>query len=356
MPPVAALDTQAGTCREGVRAVQRIINVVLLVGMVASLTFGVLGWRGKHEAETRLRRNVPASFNSTIDDPRLGAGTYIDPLASVIGDVRLGRRVMVAPFASIRGDEGQPVRIGSRTNIQDGVVLHALETQEGGEVIEKNLVEHNGKKYAIYIGDEVSLAHQSQVHGPAKVGDGTFIGMQALVFRADVGEGCVVEPAAKVIGVTIAPGHYVPAGAVITTQAQADALPEITADYAYRTLNDGVIHVNTQLADGYRGKGKTSPDEDGPVTKAGGTGEQHAATQPTARAGGHTGPAATPTPARAGGHTEPTATARAAILTPAAPKASPTVVERIFGGASSGTPIVPARPAATATPATREGH
>lgn len=105
---------------------------------------------------------MPASFNPTIDEPRLGAGAYIDPLASVIGDVRLGRRVMVAPFASIRGDEGQPVRIGSRTNIQDGVVLHALETVENGEPIEKNLIEHNGKKYAISIGDEVSLAHQSQ--------------------------------------------------------------------------------------------------------------------------------------------------------------------------------------------------
>lgn len=241
--------------------VQQLINAGLAFGLVVSLSLNVCALRGDTTADTRLRPNVLASFNPTVREPRIGAGTYIDPLASVIGDVRLGRRVMVAPFASIRGDEGQPIRIGSRSNIQDGVVLHALETLDHGKVNEKNLVEHNGRKYAIYIGDEVSLAHQAQVHGPAKVGDRSFIGMQALVFRAEVGEGVVVEPAAKVIGVTIAPGRYVPAGAVITTQTQADALPLITAEYAYRTINEGVIHVNTQLADGYLGNGKTAPSE-----------------------------------------------------------------------------------------------
>jgi carbonic anhydrase/acetyltransferase-like protein (isoleucine patch superfamily) len=238
--------------------VQRYVNAGLVLGLVLSLGLNVCALRGGGEdAATHVRANVPASFNPDVEEPRLGAGTYIDPMASVIGDVRLGRRVMVAPFASIRGDEGQPIRIGSRTNIQDSVVLHALETMDNGHINEKNLVEHNGKKYAIYIGDEVSLAHQSQVHGPAKVGDRTFIGMQALVFKAEVGEGVVLEPAAKVIGVKIESGRYVPAGAVITTQAQADALPVITPDYAFRTLNDGVIHVNTQLADGYLGNGKT---------------------------------------------------------------------------------------------------
>ncbi len=271
---------------------QRWINLGLGVGLAASLTLNLLSWRGGHDADTRLRPNVPASFNPTIEEPRAGAGSYIDPLASVIGDVRMGRRVMVAPFASIRGDEGQPVRIGSRTNIQDGVVLHALETMENGEPIDKNLVEFNGKKYAIYIGDEVSLAHQSQVHGPALVGDRTFIGMQALVFRAEIGEGAVVEPGAKVIGVKVASGHYVPAGAVITTQAQADALPAITADYAFRTLNDGVIHVNTQLADGYSGAGKVDPNEE--PKKA-----THSTPAPTSAATGH-GAAPTKTPAATG--------------------------------------------------------
>ncbi len=238
---------------------QRWLNLGLAAGVLLNLTVNVLALRRAHVPDTRLRPNVPTSFNPTVDAPRVGAGTYIDPLASVIGDVRIGRRALVAPFASIRGDEGQPIRIGSRTNIQDGVVIHALVTEDGGKVNEHNLVEHNGRSYAVYIGDEVSLAPQAQVYGPALIGDRAFVGMQALVFRAEIGEGAVVEPGAKVIGVKVASGRYVPAGSVITAQAQADALPTITPDYPYQAVNDVVVHVNTQLADGYLGNGRTDP-------------------------------------------------------------------------------------------------
>ncbi|MER3421512.1 MAG: hypothetical protein C4290_13750, partial [Chloroflexota bacterium] len=238
---------------------QRWLNVGLAVGLLLNLALSVLALRRAHVPDTRLRPNVPASFNPTVDAPRVGAGTSIDPLATVIGDVRIGRRVLVAPFASIRGDEGQPIRIGSRTNIQDGVVIHALATENGGERAAHNLVEYNGRRYAVYIGDEVSLAHQAQVHGPALIGDRVFVGMQALVFRAEIGEGTVIEPGAKVIGVNVAPGRYVPAGSVITTQDQADALPAITPGYPYRAINDAVVHVNTQLADGYLGNGRIDP-------------------------------------------------------------------------------------------------
>lgn len=238
---------------------QRWLTVGLAAGVLLNLALSVLALRRAHAPDTRLRPNVPASFNPTVDAPRVGAGTSIDALATVIGDVRIGRRVLVAPFASIRGDEGQPIRIGSRTNIQDGVVIHALATEDEGEPAEQNLVEYNGRRYAVYIGDEVSLAPQAQVHGPALIGDRAFVGMQALVFRAEIGEGAVIEPGAKVIGVKVAPGRYVPAGSVITTQAQADALPTITPDYPYRAINDAMVHVNTQLADGYLGNGRTDP-------------------------------------------------------------------------------------------------
>ena len=130
-------------------------------------------------------------------------------------------------------------------------MLHALETEELGTPVENNLVEVDGKKYAVYVGDRVSLAHQSHVHGPAIVGDDTFIGMQVLVFKATVGNNCVLEPGSAVIGVTIPNGRYVTSGSVITNQAQADALPEITEGYAYRHTNEAVVHVNEQLAEGY---------------------------------------------------------------------------------------------------------
>jgi len=98
------------------------------------------------------------------------------------------------------------------------------------------------------------MAHQSQVHGPALVGNDVFIGMQALVFKATVGDGTVLEPGAKLVGVKVGSGKYVPAGSVITKQADADALPAITGTYAFKDLNKAVVHVNTQFADGYNGK------------------------------------------------------------------------------------------------------
>ena len=75
--------------------------------------------------------------------------------------------------------------------------------------------------------------------------------MQSLVFKSQIGDNVVIEPGAKVIGVKVPAGHYVPAGAVITTQPQADALPAITADYPFATLNDGVLEVNHAFADAY---------------------------------------------------------------------------------------------------------
>lgn len=198
-----------------------------------------------------VHKNVTASFSPRATDPHIDVTAYVHPLAAVIGAAYIGRRVMVSPGASVRGDEGQPIWVGDESNVQDGVVIHALETWEHGAPVEKNLVEYDGRKYAVYVGNRVSLAHQAQIHGPAKIGDNTFIGMQALVFKAEVGEGCVVEPKALLLGVKVADGHYVPAGAVITKQADADALPVITDDYAFKHLNEGVLHVNVQLADGY---------------------------------------------------------------------------------------------------------
>ncbi|RZN40952.1 MAG: hypothetical protein EF813_03005, partial [Methanosarcinales archaeon] len=132
------------------------------------------------------------------------------------------------------------------------VVLHALETvDEAGEEIEGRTYVVNGKKYAVYVGDRVSLAHQAHVHGPAKVGDDTFVGMQSFIFMADIGKNCVLEPWATVVGVTVPDGRYVAAGDVITDQAAADALPTIEEGYKYKSTNAAVVHVNEELAEGY---------------------------------------------------------------------------------------------------------
>jgi carbonic anhydrase/acetyltransferase-like protein (isoleucine patch superfamily) len=174
--------------------------------------------------------SVKTTFMPEVEAPVIGKHTRIHPLGIVIGSVTLGDRVFVAPAASVRGDEGRHIHIGNDSNVQDGVVV-------------------DEKAYSVYIGDRVSLAHQSQVHGPARIGNDTFVGMQALVFLAELGNRVVVEPGAKIIGVKIASGRYVPALSVVTTQDVADSLPLITDRYPYRNLNEGVVRVNVQLAE-----------------------------------------------------------------------------------------------------------
>jgi len=201
---------------------------------------------------SNVMANPVTPWNPKPTEPVIDPTAYVHPQASIIGNVTIGASVMISPMASVRSDEGMPIFVGNDSNIQDGVVLHALETiDEEGEPVEKNLVEVGGEKYAVYVGEKVSLAHQSQIHGPAYVGNNTFIGMQSFVFKAKVGNNCVLEPTSAVIGVTIPDGRYVPAGKTITSQEEADKLPEITDDYAYRHTNEAVVYVNTNLAEGY---------------------------------------------------------------------------------------------------------
>lgn len=198
-----------------------------------------------------IEKNVVTDFSPKAYDPVIDPTTYVHPLASVIGNVILGRNIMVSPTACIRGDEGQPLHVGDDSNAQDGVVIHALETESHGKPVEKNMYEVDGRKYAVYVGKRVSMAHQAQIHGPAVVMDDTFVGMKVLVFKSYVGKNCVLEPGVILLGVKVPDGRYVPAGSVVNDQKQADALPVITDSYAFKDLNKGVVHVNTALAKGY---------------------------------------------------------------------------------------------------------
>ncbi len=196
--------------------------------------------------------NPVTSFRPESISPCIDPSAFVHSLAAVIGDVTVGAEVFVAPGASLRADEGSPFFFGARCNVQDGVIAHALETH--GEHFEQNTFEVEGKRYAIFVGKQVSLAHQCQLHGPVVVEDDAFIGMQAFLFRSRVGRGCVVEPGARLIGVTVAPGRYVSAGMVVATQEAADALGVIDETYPLRALNAGVVEVNTELARAYKNR------------------------------------------------------------------------------------------------------
>ncbi len=116
----------------------------------------------------------------------------------------------------MRADEGTPFFIGANTNVQDGVVMHALKERK---------VVVAGEEWAVYVGKNVSIAHDALVHGPCYVGDDTFVGFKAVVHDAIVGARCYVGIGAVVVGVEIPDGKLVPHGQVVDTAEAVDRAP-----------------------------------------------------------------------------------------------------------------------------------
>ena len=81
--------------------------------------------------------------------PTLGAGVYIHPTALVIGDVALGDHVSIWPMAVVRGDVNF-VRIGARSNVQDGSVVHVSRPYPG-----------NDAGWPTVIGEDGVIGHRS---------------------------------------------------------------------------------------------------------------------------------------------------------------------------------------------------
>lgn len=100
--------------------------------------------------------------------PKLAAGAYVDDSAAVIGDVELGEDTSIWPMCSIRGDVNL-IRIGARSNIQDGSVIHV--THPYSELPEG---------HATRIGSDVTVGHKVMLHG-CTVEDLCLIGMGSIV-------------------------------------------------------------------------------------------------------------------------------------------------------------------------------
>lgn len=243
----------------------------LMLGLVSGIVLAALGhWhtkRSKSEVRPRpmhahgiravisrpeknQRRpghyHLPASSSSNWlsqirERAQLAASAFVHQRASVIGRVVLGEHVHIAAESSVRADEGSPFFIGSNSNIQDGVVIHALK---------EKWVNVAGEDWAVFIGEEVSVAHQALIHGPCYIGDHSFIGFQAVVHDSVVGPHCYVGIGAVVVGVEIEGGRYVPHGAVVDSQLKADQLPPVTE--AHRHFNEDVVDVNKGLVSAYR--------------------------------------------------------------------------------------------------------
>ena len=113
--------------------------------------------------------------------PRVAADAFVAPTASIIGDVEIGAESGVWFHCVLRGDTA-PIRVGRRTNIQDGTIIHI-----------------NGTDMPTLIGDDVTIGHGAIVHA-CTLHDGAFVAMGATVL-----DGAVIET-----------GGVLAAGAVLT--------------------------------------------------------------------------------------------------------------------------------------------
>ncbi len=120
--------------------------------------------------------------------PQIAASAYIDPAAVIIGDVVIGEDSSVWPCSVVRGDVHY-IRIGARTNIQDGSVLHVMRDE-----------------YPLILGDDVTIGHSVTLHG-CTIESRCLVGMGAVILN----------------GVTIGAGSIVAAGTLLTERTAIPA-------------------------------------------------------------------------------------------------------------------------------------
>ena len=136
----------------------------------------------------------PPSLRPYLDrHPRLGERVYVDPAATLIGDVELADDASVWPACVLRGDVNF-IRVGARSNIQDGTIVH---------VSHHSPFNHAG--FPTLIGADVTVGHGAIIHA-CTIEDLCLVGMGARILDGAtvkkygfVGAGAVVGPG-KVVG------------------------------------------------------------------------------------------------------------------------------------------------------------
>ncbi|SDH22023.1 Carbonic anhydrase or acetyltransferase, isoleucine patch superfamily [Pseudomonas flavescens] len=168
--------------------------------------------------------------------PELAEGVFVDASAVVIGDVQIGEDSSVWPLTVIRGDMHR-IRIGKRTSVQDGSVLHI--THAGP---------FNPDGFPLIIGDEVTIGHKVMLHG-CTLGSRILVGMGSTVM-----DGAVVED-----DVIIGAGSLVPPGKVLESGylyvgspvKQARPLTDKERNFFSYTAGNYVKLKDQHIAEGY---------------------------------------------------------------------------------------------------------
>ncbi len=112
--------------------------------------------------------------------PQIAKSAYIDPAAVIIGDVTIGEQVSVWPGVVIRGDVHW-IRIGARTNIQDGSVLHVMKDECPLSIGDGVTVGHGAVLHGCTIESRVLVGMGSIVLNHVRIGGGSIIGAGTLV-------------------------------------------------------------------------------------------------------------------------------------------------------------------------------
>lgn len=160
--------------------------------------------------------------------PQIGQGTFLAETAAIIGDVVIGDDCSVWYGAVLRGDVNA-IRIGNRTNIQDGAVLHTMyrESAHPSQTI---------------IGSDVSIGHNAIIHG-AVIEDACLIGMGATVLdNARVGTGCIIAANALVLSGAVLEPNGLYAG--IPAKRVREVTPDQRAEIIERTARDYIMYAS----------------------------------------------------------------------------------------------------------------
>lgn len=168
--------------------------------------------------------------------PVLGERAFVDATAVVIGDVELGADSSVWPLTVIRGDMHR-VRIGARTSIQDGSVLHI--THAGP---------YNPDGYPLIVGDDVTVGHKVTLHG-CTIGNQVLVGMGSIVMDGAVVESQVIIGA----GSLVPPGKTLESGFLYVGSPvkQARPLTEKERSFFEYSAANYVKLKGQHLAEGY---------------------------------------------------------------------------------------------------------
>jgi gamma-carbonic anhydrase len=144
--------------------------------------------------------------------PKIDPSAFVAETAVVIGDVEMGPESSIWYNCVARGDVNF-IRIGARSNIQDLSMLHVTHRKHADD-----------PGAPLVIGDDVTVGHSVTLHG-CTVGNGAFIGMQAIVMdKVVIGEGALVGARALVTEGTMIPPHTLWVGA--PAKYKRDLTPE----------------------------------------------------------------------------------------------------------------------------------